>query len=171
MNENTMATARGLFGTNFGIRMHNIPPRKGFPRKVLEVGNIMNLVKLSEPELDLGGRQKIKEFNSGQRIDLVYDEGIRVLSIQITYSDEKAESPIISNILGFPMIDAIPNPNIPARRERRIKQVPTQTVFLYNDKFFTVTNSDGSQVHAFCDDDGEQVVLENDFLWNLILEC
>jgi len=52
----------------------------------------------------------------------------------------------------------------------RVRAVPKDTVFLYNEKFFTVTESDGRVVHATCDDDGEQIHINNEFLWNLILE-
>ncbi len=65
------------------------------------------------------------------------------------------EAKIVSDILGFPRIDVTPTPRIPARPERRVKKVPMETIFLYNDKFFTVTNSDGSRVYAACADDGE----------------
>jgi hypothetical protein len=69
-----MAAACGIFGTTFDIGTCNIHPRKGLPWKVLEMGNIINLVKLSEPEIAPKGRQKVQEFISGQRIDLVYEE-------------------------------------------------------------------------------------------------
>jgi hypothetical protein len=98
MDPNTMATARALFGITFGIGTRNIPPRKGLPRKVLEVGNIINLVMLSEADTAPEGRQKVKEFISGQRIDLVYEEATRVLTVRITYCDQKAEAKIVSEI-------------------------------------------------------------------------
>ncbi len=50
LNQDTLQTARGIFGTTFGIGTHNIPPCKGNTRKVLEVGNIINLVNITEPE-------------------------------------------------------------------------------------------------------------------------
>jgi hypothetical protein len=170
INQDTMQTARGIFGTTFGIGTRNIPPRKGNPRKVLEVGNIINLVELTEPEPEPPRKKKFKEFISNQRIDLLFEEATRMLTVRITYSDLKAEAPIVSDILGFPRVDVTPTSNNPARHARRVEAVPNDTLFLYNDKLFTVTDSDGDRVYAICAEDGEQICLENNFLWDLILE-
>jgi hypothetical protein len=62
-----MTKARELFGTTFGIENHNMPTCKGLPRRVLEVGNIVNVVEPSE----LGPSTKFKEFIINQRLDLV----------------------------------------------------------------------------------------------------
>jgi len=124
---------------------------------------------MEEPEPDR--RRNIKAFVSHQRIDLVYEETLRIFSIWIKYSDEKAEAQIVSEVFGFPRIDVTPDANNTARRaSMRVRAVPKDTVFLYNEKFFTVTESDGRVVHATCDDDGEQIHINNEFLWNLILE-
>jgi hypothetical protein len=48
---------------------------------VLEVGHIINLVRVSMEEPELDRRRSIKEFVSHQRIDLVYEETLRTLSI------------------------------------------------------------------------------------------
>ncbi len=168
---NTMMAARVIFGTTFGIGTRNIPPRKGCPRKVLEVGNIINLVKVpdvSEPQPEVS--RKVREFIINQRIDFVFDEAFRTLSIRIKYCDEKAEAPIVSDILGFPRVDVTPDTLNAPRRARKVRAVPTETVFVYNDKFFTVTYSDGRRVRAICTDDNEEITLDNDFLWNLILD-
>jgi len=169
VSQDKMETARELFGITFGIGTRNIPPRKGLPRKVLEVGNIVNLVNVSEQEIVAEGR-KVKELIGKQRIDLVYEEATRTLTVRIMYRDEKAEAPIVSAILGFPMINVTPPARNPEHRARRVRTVPVDTVFLYNEKFFTVTYSNGTRVNATCYDDGEDISLDNEFLWNLILE-
>ncbi len=169
VSQDKMETARELFGITFGIGTRNIPPRKGLPRKVLELGNIVNLVNVSEQEIVAEGR-KVKVFIGKQRIDLVYEEATRTLTVRIMYRDEKAEAPIVSAILGFPMINVTPPACNPEHRARGVRTVPVDTVFLYNEKFFTVTYSNGTRVNATCYDDGEDISLDNEFLWNLILE-
>ena len=168
MNQTDIATARSLFGTTFGIGTRNIPPRKGMARKVLEVGYIVNIVQpIAEEE-----NGKFKEFTIHQRIDLVYEEVCRCLTIRIVYSDMRAESEIVSDTLKFPRLRVEVTPgddNLP-RRCRRIKPVPCDTSFIYNDKFFSVTQSDGMRVFAVCVDDGEEVSFSNDELWEIILE-
>jgi len=91
------------------------------------------------------------------------------LSIRIKYSDEKAKAAIVSDILGFPYVDVTPVTDNPARHTRKVRAVPNDTVYLYNDKSFTVIESDGRRVHATCDD-GDHVNIDNEFLWNFILE-
>jgi len=105
-----MATARQLLGTTFGIGTRNIPPRKGLPKKVMEVGNIVNVVNVSE----FNPPNRFKEFIPDQRIDLVYEEASRSLSVRVVYSDFKAEHKIISNILKFPRFLGTPEANGPA---------------------------------------------------------
>jgi hypothetical protein len=105
-----MATARQLLGTTFGIGTRNIPPRKGLPKKVMEVGNIVNVVNVSE----FNPPNRFKEFIPDQRIDLVYEEASRSLSVRVVYSDFKAEHEIISNILKFPRFLGTPEANGPA---------------------------------------------------------
>jgi hypothetical protein len=48
---------------------------------VLEVGHIINLVRVSMEEPEPDRRRNIKAFVSHQRIDLVYEETLRIFSI------------------------------------------------------------------------------------------
>jgi hypothetical protein len=43
MAPDTMNIARDVFGNTFGIGTRNLPPRKGMPRKVLQMGNILDI--------------------------------------------------------------------------------------------------------------------------------
>jgi hypothetical protein len=168
MNPTDVATARGLFGITFGIGSRNVPPRKGRPRKVLEMGDIVNIVQ-PPAEVVTG---KFKEFTSEQRIDFVYEESCRSLSIRIVYSDVRAESDIVSATLKFPTlrVEGTPLDDNPPQRRRKVKPVPCATTFIHNDKFFSVTQSDGTRVFAVCDDNGEELVFDNDELWQIILD-
>ncbi len=167
MNRTDLATARDLFGITFGIGTRNIPPRKGLPRKQLEVGNIINIIQPSDENC---GR-KFKEFIRHQRIDLVYEEACRNLTIRVVYSDVKVESEVVKETLRFPhAIQVTPAEDDRPQRVRKVKPVPCDTTFIYNDKFFCVTQSDGRRVFAVCEDDGEQLCLSNNELWKLILD-
>ncbi len=167
MNRSDLAIARDLFGITLGIGTRNIPPRKGLPRKVLEVGNIINIIQPSDGNF----ARKFKEFIPHQRIDLVYEEVCRSLTIRLVYSDVKAESALVKETLRFPLGSQVtPADDHPPQRVRKVKPVPCDTSFIFNDKFFSVTQSDGRRVFAVCEDDGEQLCFSNDELWNLILD-
>jgi hypothetical protein len=119
MNCTDLATARDLFGITFGIGMRNIPPRKGLPRKQLEVGNIINIIQPSDENC---GR-KFKEFIRHQRIDLVYEEACRNLTIRVVYSDVKAESEVVKETLRFPhAIQVTPAEDDRPQRVRKVNQ-------------------------------------------------
>jgi hypothetical protein len=122
INPTDIATARSLFGTTFGIGTWNIPPCKGMPRKVLEVGNIVNIVQPSAEEVT----DKFKEFTSDQRIDLVYEEACQSLAIRIIYSDVRAESEIVNDTLKFPRlrVEGTPGDDNPPQCCREVKPVP-----------------------------------------------
>jgi hypothetical protein len=160
-----METARQLFGRTFGIGTRNIPPRKGLPRKVMEVGNIVNVVDVSG--MDMQG--KFKEFTAEQRIDLVYEEASRMLSVRVVYRDVKAEHELVSRILKFPTLAVTPENNVvPPARVRRVRAVPPETLFVYNGRYFQVTHSDARTAFATCQEDGELLRLSNEELWDLM---
>ncbi len=162
-----MATARDLFGNTFGMGSHNLPPHKGLPRKLLVVGNIINLVNPSAQN----ATNKVKEFISDQRIDLVYEEMTRILTILFAYSAVKSEEAVVSEVLSFAQPPQMPNDNNWPQRVRRVKAVPCDTIFTYNGKCFMLrTQSDGRRAFAVCVTDGEQLCLSNDELWDLILD-
>lgn len=168
MDRTSMAVARDLFGRTFGIGSRNIPPRKGFPKKVLEVGITINIIDTSSPNR----YNKFKEFICDQRIDLVFEEFSRRLIIRVVYSDVKAETPIVADVLKFPRVlqpPVEPIDNNPPQRIRKVKAVPCNTTFIYNDKMYTVTQSDGRRAFALCDDGGV-LCFSNDELWTLILD-
>jgi hypothetical protein len=56
-----MKIAREVFGTTFGVGARNLPPCKGYPQKILEIGNIMNLINVSEGAVALSFKELIKE--------------------------------------------------------------------------------------------------------------
>ena len=163
-----MAVARQLFGNTFGVGSRNIPPRKGLPKKTLEEGNTVNLVIRipSAPTID----NKVREFISDQRIDLVYEEATHILSIRVVYSNVKVEAAVVSEVLKFPQLAQTPVDNNPTRRIRKVKAVPCDTIFTYNERCYTVTQSDGRRVFAVCADDGEEICFSNEELWDLILD-
>jgi hypothetical protein len=165
MDGASFLVARDIFGRSFGIGSRNTPPRKGFPRKVLEVGNIVNIV-IPSPN---NNAEKFKEITSRQRIDLVYNALERRLTIRVAYSDVKAEDAIVADILKFPRLaqNDIAEPN---RRIRKVRPVPCGTSFTHNDKMYTVSHSDGQRVVAVGDGDGEELYYTNDELWSLILD-
>jgi hypothetical protein len=79
MEPNTMKISHEVFGTTFGVGTKILPPCKGYPQKILEIGNIMNLVNVSEGAVALSFKELIKE----QRIDFLYEELTRSLTIQV----------------------------------------------------------------------------------------
>lgn len=168
LDKTSMAVARDLFGRTFGVGSWNIPPRKGYPKKVLEFGNTINLVNTSPPNLYV----KFKEFISDQRVDLLFEKISRHLIIRVVYCDLKAEAPVVSEVLQFPQrlqcnVEHIDNN--PPQQIRKDKPVPCDTTFVYNGKLYTVTRSDGRRVSALCDD-GEMLSFTSDELWSLILD-
>ncbi len=48
INQADLATAQDLFGITLGIGTRNIPPHKDLWIKLLEVGNIINIIKPSD---------------------------------------------------------------------------------------------------------------------------
>ncbi len=64
---------------------------------MLEVGNVINLVN---PSADLMERC-FAEFITSERIDMVYEEFTRTLSIPVKYSSVLAEDNRVSEYLNF----------------------------------------------------------------------
>jgi len=128
---NKMKIAHEVFGTTFGVGTRNLPPCKGYPRKILERGNIMNLVNISEGAVTLSFKELIKE----QRIDFLYEELTRSLTIQVKYSDVKAEDDIIQRTLNFPFLPMENNRQNPQNRRRQ--RIPIDTNFVFNEVFYS----------------------------------
>ena len=53
--------------------------------------------------------------------------------------------------------------------QRVRKAIPIDTTFVFNDKYFIVNMSDGVMVRAVCVDDGEELRITNEELWDVIL--
>ncbi len=70
INQADLATAQDLFGITLGIGTQNIPPHKDLWIKVLEVGNIINIIKPSDKNFT----RKFKELIPHQKTDLLYKE-------------------------------------------------------------------------------------------------
>ncbi len=159
MAPDTMNIARDVFGNTFGIGTRNLPPRKGMPRKVLQMGNIMNVVNAS----DFIGEPNVKELIPNQRIDLLYEEIARTLTIRVKYSDCRAEDAMVARMLDF-AIPAPQNAMLHPQPKRVRKAIPIDTTFVFNDKYFIVNMSDGVMVRAVCVDDGEELRITNEEL-------
>jgi hypothetical protein len=69
----------------------------------------------------------------------------------------------------IPPCKVLPTDGNPPRRIWKVKPVPCDTSFIYNDKYFIVTQSDGRRVFTVCTNDGEQICFSNDDLWLMIL--
>jgi hypothetical protein len=166
MSPESLSVAREVFGRTFGIGTRNLPPRKGAPRKVLEVGNKINLVNTSV----LLNQQVFCEHIASERIDLVYEELTRTLSIRIKYSSVLAEDPRVSEVLHFVQPLQQPEPDPPRIRPlRRPRGIAVGTSFVHNGKLFTVTASDGIIVNAVCAVDGEVLNMPNNEVWQIIM--
>jgi len=164
MSPESMNVARDIFGNTFAIGTRNHPPHKDMPRKVLEAGHVMNVVNV----FDYIGEPMSKELIHFQRIDLLYEQVMRILTIRVKYSACNAEDAIVSRILGFAL--AVPQNTIVHNRPQRVrKKIPVDTTFVFNDKYYMVNMSDGLVVSALCVDDGDEIRLTNDELWDIIL--
>jgi hypothetical protein len=165
MSPASLSAAREVFGQTFGLGSRNHPPRKGAPRKVLEAGNIINLVNPSENAVE--GR--FVEFISSERIDMVYEEFTRTMSLRVKYSSVLAEDNRVAQCLHFvqPLNPVVPN----APRNRPLRQVRTiaiGTSFVVNNKLFHVSASNGEIVTAVSAVDGEVVHMSNYEVWQII---
>ncbi len=150
----------------FGIGTCNIPPCKGLCRKLLEDGNIVNIVEV----LEGNDEPNMKQYISNQRIDLVFDDVARSLTVRIVYIEKRAQDPHVSQILGFPIMNRSPEEADQRRRQRRkVRPVPLNTLFYHEDKYFTVMHSDGTRVFSVSNDN-THLCLDNELFWNLILE-
>ncbi len=88
-----MNAAREVFGNTLGVGSRNPPPRKGAQRKVLEQGNIINLV-----DVPIAMAEDFNVTVSGQRIDFIYEELTRNLSIRVKYCATLAQDPKVGVI-------------------------------------------------------------------------
>lgn len=68
MSPESLSVSQKVFGHTFGIGTRNHPPRKAAPRKLVEVGNKINLVNTSV----LQNQQVFCEHIASERMDLVY---------------------------------------------------------------------------------------------------
>ena len=121
------------------------------------MGNKVNLVNVSQVEQN----EVVLENISAERIDLVYEELSRTLSIRIKYSAVLAETPLVSRILHFSQPILQPENAVEHRPTRRVKTVAIGTSFVYQEKLFRVVASDGIMVSAVCIYDGEQINMTN----------
>jgi hypothetical protein len=160
-----IAAAREVFGYTFGVGSRNLPPRKGTLRKVLEHGNIVNVVNVHTAQTN----EEFKEKVAHQRIDFVFEEFSRTLSIWIKYSDVLAESGIDAEVLHFPR--PLPQPETiqpPARSRRRARAIAIGTSFVHNGKLFIVARSDGLVVTATCVVSVEELTMSNEEVSQII---
>ena len=114
------------------------PYQKNDPPNVLEVSNVCNFVAVGE-EPDVASRQ-FKEFVSAQRIDFMYDEQNRSLSVSVKYRRVPAEDPSIASALGF----VVPgrktlNAGAGQRRIRRAAAIAIGTTFVKDGELFRVS--------------------------------
>jgi hypothetical protein len=166
ISQSSMNAARKVFGNTFGLGSRNNPPRKGAPRKVLEVGNKVNLVDVPTTF----NQEEFVEKVPAERIELVYEELTRSKSLRVKYSGVLAQNPKIGEILHFsqPLSRSEESKQPPIRPLRRVRAIPLGTSFVYNGKLFSVTASDGKIVYAICTADREALNLTNDEVWQVI---
>jgi len=165
MSPTSLSAAREVFGQTFGLGSRNHPPRKGAPRKVLEAGNIINLVNPSENAVE----GCFVEFISSERIDMVYEEFTRTMSLCVKYSSVLAEDNRVSQCLHFvqPLNPVVPN--APHNRPlRQVRTIAIGTSFVLNYKLFHVSASNGEIVTAVYAVDGEVVHMSNNEMWQII---
>jgi hypothetical protein len=167
MSLSSIDAAREVFGYSFGIGTRNYPPRKGAPHKVLELGNKINFVKVSAVQHG----DTFHESIPSERIDLVYEELTRNLSIRVKYRSTLAESPEVSQILRFaqPLVHQPEIDPLPVHPRRRVRAIALGTSFLYNDKLVRVVTSDGNSVSAISEVDGEEIFMSNGELMDIIM--
>lgn len=166
MSRSAINAAREVFGYTFGVGSRNVPPRKGAPKKVLESGNKINLVDVPVVQ----DYETFKEQVSSERIDLVYEELTRSLSIRIKYSAFLAENPKVTEVLHFPQPPVHRAETIPVRSRRRPKAIATGTSFVHNGELFVVSASDGVTVTASCAARGVVINMPNDEAWQIIMD-
>jgi hypothetical protein len=111
----------------------------------------------------------MKQVNS-ERIDLVYEELTRSLSIRIKYGVFLTENPKITKVLHFPHPLLHQAETIQSHSRRRAKAIATGTSFVYNGKLFVVSASDGVTVSATCAARGVVINMTNDELWQIIMD-
>ena len=76
--EESMACAHELFGTTFGIGIHNSPPKKGEEMHSMHHGDIVNIVNVRENgEMVIAQWRKEKSYAQG--VDFIYNKKKRVL--------------------------------------------------------------------------------------------
>jgi len=167
ITQSSMNAARQIFGNTLGVGSRNLPPRKGAPRKVLEQGNKINLV-----DVPIITDEDLSVTVSGQRIDFIYEELTRNLSIRVKYCGTLAQDPKVGAILRFPqpLLQQQHEPNpVHVRPQRRARAIAVGTSFVFDDKLFSVTASDGIMVTCTCPSDGTVLNLSNGEVWDIIM--
>ncbi len=165
MSPASLSAAQAVFGQTFGIGSRNHPPRKGAPRKVLEVCNVINLVNPSEDSME----RCYTDFIGSERIGMVYEEFTRTKSLHVKYSSVLAEDNRVSEYLHFvqPLRHVIPDVHRNSRL-RRVRPIADGTSFVFNYKLFCVLSSNGEIVTAISAVDGEEVNMTNNEVWQII---
>jgi hypothetical protein len=161
--------AREIFGSTFGIGSQNHAPRKGYGCRVLQVGDVVNIVKLPA-EVMINPTENFKEFIPAERIELVYEEVSRTLSIRAKYGRVLVEDPNVSAALGFnqPLIrPQNTNPDV-QQQLRREQLICVGTTFIRDRMYLKVLRSEGGLVTAVCEDTGKHVCLSNEEAWMLV---
>jgi hypothetical protein len=133
---------------------------------VLEVGHIINFVNVSE----VPNQQRFAEYISNERIDMVYEELTRSLSIRVKYSSLLAEDRRVLEVLHFaPQPIHNVQPNLRGSRSlRRVRALAEGTTFVVNNKVFRVTSTIGEVVTAISAVDDEEINLSINEAWQII---
>jgi hypothetical protein len=166
ITQSAMSAAQEVFGNTLGVGSRNPPPRKGAPRNVLEQGNKINLI-----DVPIIMAEAFHVTASGQRIDFIYEELTRNLSIRVKYFGTLAQDPKVGAILRFPQPLLQQDERNPpqVRPPRRQRAIAVGTSFVQDDKLFSVTLSDGISVTCVCASDGTVLNVSNDEVWDIIM--
>lgn len=121
-------------------------------------------------------RPKFKEVIPAERIDFVFEEQTRTLSIQVKYSWFLAEDPLVSEMLCLPIIAAAHNNNNnnninnqPRRQGGR--KIAAGTSFVKGGNYYEVSTSNIDFIEAISVDNLEEVItLATDDAWEIILD-
>jgi hypothetical protein len=92
---NSLMLLKETLGNTCGIGSRKLHPARGSGCSMLEVSNIVNMSNVSNNN---EVRPKFKEVIPTERIDFVFEEQTRALSIRVKYSWFLAEDPLVSNV-------------------------------------------------------------------------
>ncbi len=118
----------------------------------------------------------VLEVIPAERIDYVFEEQTRTLSIRVKYSWFLAEDPLVSEMLHLPIIAAAHNNNNNNNinnqpRHRRGRKIAAGTSFVKDGNYFKVSTSNIDFIEAICVDNLEEVItLATDDAWEIILD-